>query len=165
MANKKYRDFPIQVSSLNPENHEYRVRVSGQLPGGLPSYDEEEILTYRPESLIDNQNGREVNLLDALAKRRISEEQIYKLGSRLSDLLLPGVIRGRLEDSLRTVREREKGLRLRLIIEAPELAVMPWEYLYLNPAPGNQDSEVYFLGLRDDVSIVRHAAIDLRAVL
>jgi hypothetical protein len=159
MPPKEYRDFPIQVSRIAPKNRCYRVRVIGPVVGGQPGFDELETRVYNPAHFVDTSSGRQVDLLMAVVTRRATEEQLFRLGTLLSDLILPGSVRARLQDSLRVVCSLEQGLRLRLLIEAPELALLPWEYLYLKPnqAP---DSELYFLALQPFISIVRHEAID-----
>jgi hypothetical protein len=57
--------------------------------------------------------------------------------------------------SLVQAQEKAKGLRLRLRFDAPELARLPWEYLY--------DPEIRrdFLGLSKETPIVRHLQVEL----
>jgi len=58
------------------------------------------------------------------------EQVVQRFGQSLFDALLAGEIRSRYDVSLDAARRDGKGLRLRLHVEAPELAVVPWEYLY-----------------------------------
>jgi len=52
------------------------------------------------------------------------------LGSELFDTLFPNEIRSCFRSSLSVARQEKKGLRILLRIEAPELAGLPWEFLY-----------------------------------
>ncbi len=45
-------------------------------------------------------------------------------------LLVSGEIRSRFDVSRREARQQDKGLRLKLRFQAPELAALPWEFLY-----------------------------------
>lgn len=154
---KTYRDFPLRVSPIENGGGQYRVRVAGPVPGGQPAFDEEESAVFDPARFLDPAGSRD--LLDLLRKRRIEERQLMALGGLLAEMLLPGTVRRRLEDSLAVVRSRGQSLRLRLIIDAPELASLPWEYLYLKP-PAAPDSPKYFLALQPELSIVRHESLD-----
>ena len=58
------------------------------------------------------------------------ERLLRKLGADLFDLLFSGEIRSCYRSSLQMARQAHKGLRIRLRIEAPSLAAIPWEYLY-----------------------------------
>ena len=158
-----YRNFIVQVSRISDEEQQYHVRVNGLVPGGIPGYDEQETCTYDPTLFVDQSDGQSVNLLDAIATEQITQTQIRLLGTALSDLILPGSIRERLRESLHIVRERGQCLRIRLIIEAPQLRSLPWEFLYLPPS-GHVDApdERGFLALQPDVSIVRHETLRLR---
>ena len=51
-------------------------------------------------------------------------------------MLMSGDVRNRYDLSRRHADEQRKGLRLKLRIEAPELAAVPWEFLYDERPPG-----------------------------
>ncbi len=53
-----------------------------------------------------------------------------QFGRQLFAAVFAGAVRGRYESSLDAARRQGKGLRLRLRLESPELAGVPWEYLY-----------------------------------
>ena len=58
------------------------------------------------------------------------EQAVRNFGSRLFEALFTGEV-GRLYAACQQKAEtHEQGVRLRLRIQAPELAVLPWEYLY-----------------------------------
>lgn len=64
-------------------------------------------------------------------QKRIERDQtIKRFGASLFDALVVGDIRSRYDISLHEALQHGKGLRLRLHIEPPELAMVPWEYLY-----------------------------------
>ncbi|MBN1921281.1 MAG: tetratricopeptide repeat protein [Anaerolineae bacterium] len=158
-----YRNFIVQVSRISNGRQQYHVRVNGLVPGGTPGFDEHETCTYDPGLFVVESDGQSVNLLDAVSQRQMTKAQVRQLGMTLSDLILPGSIRERLHESLRIVRERGQRLRLRLIIEAPQLRSLPWEYLYLPTSEYVDGPDDWgFLALHPDISIVRHEAIGLR---
>ena len=131
MEMNRYRNFILRVGRISPKTRRYRVEVYGLVPGRQPGSNEFERQAYNRGIFVVASDGETVDLLERLARRRISTSQLHQLGTILSDLLLPGSIRDRFRDSLDTVRERKQRLRLRLMIEAPELIPLPWEYLYL----------------------------------
>jgi len=68
---------------------------------------------------------------DRLAEREIDQAGLTDLGSRLYRWLFAGDIELLFERSAgRFLGEAERGLRVRLRIEAPELIALPWEFLY-----------------------------------
>jgi hypothetical protein len=78
-------------------------------------------------------------VFDQLAKVRMQgmtlsshdEAQLVKeIGRILFDLIFIGAIRDIYRSSLTLARNEAKGLRIRLRIEAPELAALPWELLH-----------------------------------
>src|SRR5262245_26947753 len=63
-----------------------------------------------------------------LALTTLSDAQEF--GRALCDALLDGDIRSSYDISQRDAAQQGKGLRLKLRIQAPELAALPWEFLY-----------------------------------
>lgn len=55
---------------------------------------------------------------------------VQDAGRFLYNLIFIGAVRDTYRSSLALARREEKGLRIRLRIEAPELAVLPWELLH-----------------------------------
>jgi len=156
-----YRSFVIRVGNIEPENATYALRVESGTPGGQPGFNEQETCRFDPADFVIDSGGIPVNLIEQLKSRDITHPQLFKLGAILSDMILPGTIRRRLLESLKIVRARKQGLRIRLNIEARELIPLPWEYLYLEGVGTPGQSELNFLALQPDISIVRHEAIDL----
>ena len=157
METRKYRNFTLRVSPVVQQPNHYVVQIYGLIPGGQPPSDEQELVSYDPAAFFTGG----LNLLDAVQFGQMTARQMYSLGTALGDLLLAGSIRKRWWESLNVARERRFGLRLRLLFETPELIALPWEFLYLQPPNENYDSEVYFLALQPDISIVRHEMLDI----
>ena len=160
MPARTYRNFFIQVSGIDPQTNEYDVRVGVGSPGGQPGFDEKETVTFDRNVFVVESGGDTVNLLDRLKLRDISPPELYQLGAILSDLILPRSIRDRLLKGLKIGRERGQCLRIRLIVEDNELRLLPWEYVYLEGVGAPGQTDVNFLALQSDISIVRHEAID-----
>jgi hypothetical protein len=115
-----------------------------------------------------------------LERKRIHLKDLIALGEALADMLLPPAVRQMLLRSLSAVGP-EQGLRLRLVLDDPQAANLPWEYLHLYrtggdpPAPvgaapwpawRSQDGQVQagrdgFLVLDPRISLVRHEAIPM----
>lgn len=98
------------------------------------------------------------NFLLRLGQRRSSTRRVdspeieasKQFGSKLYDALFDGELRGCLRSSLNEASRQGKGLRLRLrFSEAPELADIPWEFLY--DAGVNR-----FLALSQQTPLVRY---------
>ena len=67
----------------------------------------------------------------ALVAVEVSElKTAQEVGRALFDALFTSEVRSCYRSSLAAAREQGKHLRLRLRVEAPELAVLPWEFLY-----------------------------------
>jgi CHAT domain len=84
--------------------------------------------------------------------RRINtseNEAVRRFGEELWTSLFAGDVLGRLETSRNLARQREMGLRLKLRVSAPELAALPWEYLF---DPGRAD----YLTLSSSTPLVRY---------
>ena len=78
--------------------------------------------------LLDNEH-----LGSATTRRRsasLSEGVVEDFGDGPVDLLLAGDIRTCFELSRREAQVQGKGLRIKMRVDDPELAVLPWEYLY-----------------------------------
>ncbi len=58
------------------------------------------------------------------------EDPIRQFGQELFNALFTGEIRSLYDVSRSRAETQQKGLRLKLHIQAPELAVLPWEFLY-----------------------------------
>jgi CHAT domain-containing protein len=68
--------------------------------------------------------------LALLEVRQTSTEQLRRIGSTLFAALFPNKIHGLLRATQAGAAARDLGVRMRLIIDLPELAALPWELLY-----------------------------------
>jgi hypothetical protein len=79
--------------------------------------------------------------------KRSGLQQTRELGQRLFQALLTGEILACYRTSLHQAKEEGKGLRLRLRIQAPDLAVLPWEFLVdVGPDPVTLSTQTPIVG-------------------
>lgn len=85
-------------------------------------------------------------------RRRVAtreEEIVQDFGRQLTDALLAGKVRTLFDLSRREAYEKDVGLRLKLRVQAPDLSVIPWEFLY-------DEQEDEYLALARSTPIVRY---------
>ena len=58
------------------------------------------------------------------------EHAVQAFGQALFDVLLYGEVRSRYDVSLREAAAQGKGLRIKLRVQSPKLAALPWEFIY-----------------------------------
>jgi len=58
------------------------------------------------------------------------EQAVQAFGRALFEMLLCGEVRSRYDVSLREVAAQGKGLRIKLRVQSPALAALPWEFIY-----------------------------------
>jgi len=68
--------------------------------------------------------------LQLIHLRNTNTELLKTLGNQLYKALFPQKIDGRFQATIAAAQERGDKVRLRLIFEFPELAALPWEFLY-----------------------------------
>ena len=121
----EYRDFDIQIE---PAGDKYRVRVLNS-PGGQASGE-----FALPFSELELENFLLRMGQSRRRSRRLESPQTQAaktVGGQLFNALFAGEVRSALSSSLNEVRRQDAGLRIRLrFSDAPELADLPWEYLY-----------------------------------
>jgi hypothetical protein len=96
-------------------------------------------------------------LRSSRGRRRIpsaQERPVQEFGNALFRAVLTGSLFSRYQQSLHQAREQGKGLRLKLRVQAPELAALPWEFMY--------DRERGYLALSRLTPIVRYLDIGQR---
>jgi formylglycine-generating enzyme required for sulfatase activity len=72
-------------------------------------------------------------LLSGGSRRRVltpEEQTVQDFGKDLFDALVAGEVRSRFDVSRREAHQQGKGLRLKLRFLSPEMAALPWEFLY-----------------------------------
>jgi len=149
MAEKIYLDFDLQIEQATQG---YRVEVNG--PGGqatgnfsLPFSD----LELENFLLKIGQTRRTMRRVDA------PEVTAAKaLGKQLFDAIFADDLRACLRSSLDEASRQDAGLRIRLrLTDAPELADLPWEYLY-------HSALNRFLALSTETPLVRYLELPER---
>ncbi len=142
----RLRDFDIEISPATADGR-YPVAVlnspSGQARAAMA-------FPWQPAEL----EARLARLEDAVLGGSTAEGDAQAFGSQLFDALLAGEVRTVYDRSRQAVDGSGEGLRLRLRINAPELATAPWEFLY-DPRAGE------FLALSRLTPIVRYLELPL----
>ena len=124
-----YLDFELDIDAGS--GREYPVRVINS-----PAGQARETMQFPFGELeLDNRlKDLQIALLRSGGGRRLalSREQrsVQDFGRALFDALLPGEVRVRYDVSLRDAALQGCGLRLKLRVNAPEIAALPWEFLY-----------------------------------
>ncbi|MCD4670507.1 MAG: CHAT domain-containing protein [Actinomycetia bacterium] len=151
MANMTYVDFDLLIEQTAEG---YIIRVlnspSGQAKAQftLPFSDSE-----LENFFLRIGHSRSVEHRDAYVQDQLEIETVKEFGSRLFEVIFKEDVGKRLDSSLHETSRQGKGLRIRLrLLDAPQLADVPWEYLY-NPALNR------FLALSVETPIVRYLAL------
>jgi len=124
-----YLDFEIEIGPGSGLDYPIAVLRS-------PAGETRETMRFPFGELeLDNRlKDLQIALLRSGGGRRLalSQEQqsVQDFGRALFDALLTGEARGRYDVSLRDAALQGRGLRLKLRINAPEMAALPWEFLY-----------------------------------
>jgi outer membrane protein assembly factor BamB len=143
-----YLDFELEIGPV--EDGEYPVAVlhspAGECRAKMRFPFDGPTLTNRLQAL-------EIALLKSSgARRRVAtrEEQIVEeFGKALTDALLGGQVRTLFDLSRREAYQQDLGLRLKLRVQAPDLSVIPWEFLY-------DDREGEYLALARGTPVIRY---------
>ncbi|WP_263869048.1 CHAT domain-containing protein [Streptomyces sichuanensis] len=121
-------DLELEISGTGPGD--YEVRVVHAAAGGEPTaglqLDVDELLARRPEL-------EATVLASSVSARRVvplSEEPVQQVGEQLFRALFTGPVYGTYRASLGAAQERQERLRIVLRLDAPELALLPWEMLF-----------------------------------
>jgi CHAT domain-containing protein len=128
----QYIDFDLDIGPGDGREYPLRVRSqAGETPGKLNLPVDVAKFARSFESLRDAQ-------------------EVQDLGKQLFELLIDEEVRSRYDVS--RYQAREQGLRLLLRIADPELAQLPWEFLY-------DEREQDFVCFADNTSIVRYLEV------
>ncbi|MGB6300041.1 MAG: AAA-like domain-containing protein [Rivularia sp. (in: cyanobacteria)] len=130
-----YQDFQILVDNNN------NIRASseqGEVSGEL-----------RWER---NQIKLSLQLIDSA---QTNSELFKALGSQLYQALFPDKINARFHATIAAAQQNKESVRLRLIFESPELASLPWEFLY------DEDTNT-FLGNNTETVVSRYIDVPLQ---
>ena len=73
----------------------------------------------------------EINLaLKLIESQQTNTELLKTLGTKLYQALFPNQINARFHATIASAKATQQSVRLRLIFESPQLASLPWEFLY-----------------------------------
>jgi len=144
----EYLDFELEIGP--GKGREYPVAVirspAGEVRGVMRFPYDELALQNRLKDL-------QIALLRSGGPRRKvlspEEQAVQNFGRDLFEALFSGEIRSRYDVSLQEAKRQGKGLRLKLRIQPPELAALPWEFLY-------DPRQAEYLGLSRYTPIVRY---------
>jgi len=134
-----YENFEIRVGTRDIDG--YRITVS-QTPAG----DANAVCHLDPEETLLQ------HLLSSVTSPQANETTLLQLGNLLFDALFTGNIATLYRSCLSLVRSQGKQLRIRLTIEPPALAVLPWEFLH-------DALEDVFLAISTETALVRYVPI------
>jgi formylglycine-generating enzyme required for sulfatase activity len=124
-----YLDFDLEIGSS--QGREYPVAVLHS-----PAGEARETLRFPFDDLqLESRlKDLQIALLRSGGKRRQipspDEQAVQAFGGALFNALFAGEVRSRYDVSQERAAQSGKGLRVKLRIAAPELAALPWEFLY-----------------------------------
>ncbi|MCS7178850.1 MAG: CHAT domain-containing protein [Anaerolineae bacterium] len=143
----KYLDFDLEIGP--GQGREYPITVR------CPAGEARETLRFPYDELAlqSRLKDLQIALLRSGGPRRKmlspEEQSVQDFGQGLFNALFCGEVRSRYDVSLREATRQGKGLRLKLRINAPELTVLPWEFLY-DPRSGE------YLCLSRNTPVIRY---------
>lgn len=142
-----YHDFEVEIGA--GQGREYPLAVINS-PAGQAR--ETMLFPYDELNLDSRLRDLEIALLRSGGSRRQiltpEEAAVQGFGKDLFDALLSGEARSLYDMSVQQAREDGKGLRLKLRILPPELARLPWEYIY-------DDRHAEYVTLSRETPVVR----------
>ena len=142
-----YHDFELEIGIGH--GRQYPVAVINS-PAGQAR--ETMVFPYDEVNLDSRLKDLKVALLRSGGSRRQiltpEEAAVQGFGKDIFDALLSGEARSLYDMSVQQAREDGKGLRLKLRILPPELARLPWEYLY-------DDRHAEYVSLSRETPVVR----------
>ncbi len=124
-----YLDFEIEIGLGSGRKFPVAVVRS-------PAGEAREIMYFPFDDIIleNRLKDLQIALLRSGGKRRRiltpEEQTIQNFGQALFDALFTGEVRSRYAVSQSKAEQEAKGLRLKLRIQSPQLASLPWEFLY-----------------------------------
>lgn len=138
----KYQNFDLSVDPKNGDGYPLRAESQecGEARGNL---------SLKPENI--NELNED---LDRLAQRRTDRDFLIHFGTKLYKLLFQEKIESLFEQSYGVAQDNaDTAIRLRLRIASPEIAALPWEFLY---SPINDS----FLGTSKHSALIRYLEIN-----
>jgi hypothetical protein len=139
----EYRELRIRISRSNGGYRTYAEGPSGNASGQF-------VPPYSPGELDDLLREISDQVVRARSRKMETPDtaSVRHFGAVLFDALIDNEIRDLYYRSLQAAEDQRKGLRITLSLkDAPELMLVPWEYLYDEPS---------FLATSDFTPIVRY---------
>ncbi len=122
----QYLDFDLEIGPGSGQTYPVMVMRSpaGEAHGTLH-------FPYDEAALKERLDQVQMALDGSSQERRQASQAVQEFGQRLFEALFTGDIRSCYDVSLREAsREDDRGLRVKLRIQSPDLAALPWEFLY-----------------------------------
>lgn len=145
---RTYEDFVLDISPSDEYGYTLRVVRSAAGECTVPY-----TFPYDTSALQVRLKDLQIALLRSGGSRRKvllpEESTVRDFGAALYDSIFTGEVRSIFEASQRTAADAGHGLRLRLRIQSPSLAALPWEYLF-DKRLGD------YVALATDTPLVRH---------
>ena len=146
----EYLNFDLEISPGSGNVYPTAVRLpAGAVSGAMRfPFDRQTLELYLSKL--------EAALLRSRAVRRqvmLPQETVIRdFGAALFDALIVGDLRALYDQQRAKARQQGMGVRIRLLVEAPDLATLPWEYL-------RDPREADFLCLSPHTPLVRYVRI------
>lgn len=124
-----YLDFELKID--HGIGREYPISVIDS-----PAGEARETMHFPYDELVleNRLKSLQIALLHSGGKRRLvkstEEQTVQDFGRDLFAALICGEVRSRYDVSLSKAAQQDKGLRLKLRIRPPELATLPWEFIF-----------------------------------
>jgi hypothetical protein len=127
----EYLDFVLSIGSNTGTGQDYPISVSSPLGPTSATM----TFPFDPATLQGHLKDLEIAVYQSASRLRggptLEEMTVPKLGASLFNALFSKNEVGALFQTNRTNAElNNKGLRIKLLVAAPEMAAVPWEYMY-----------------------------------
>jgi hypothetical protein len=124
----EYVDFDLEISSGAWPSYSVVARWERRVAKATMEFPDTPLAFENKRLKVENV------VLNAMGQRRRvntpDQQVVQEFGRTLFDALLTGSVRSSYEVCLQAARQQGKGVRLRLCLQPPELAALPWEFLY-----------------------------------
>ncbi|MEZ4456381.1 MAG: CHAT domain-containing protein [Gemmatimonadales bacterium] len=157
MQRREYIDFEVCIGT--GAEGAYPVRISSTLKAAGTFRLDRTTLGSQLSSI--EKTVRRSGAQRTLSEPELADSSIEEFGRRLFDTLFEGALLEAFKESRRQAALEQKGLRIRLRIEAADLSVLPWEFLHDSSQGGD------WVALSAGTPVVRYLEVDVlpKAVL
>ncbi|BAZ22894.1 hypothetical protein NIES4073_37820 [Kalymmatonema gypsitolerans NIES-4073] len=137
-------DLVRAAQKENPRNSKLNPIAQKFLNAGIPSmkYQDFQILVDNNNKIRTSSEQGEVSgefrlemneielALELIELNKTNDKLLKRLGNQLYQALFPNQINARFHATMAGAQANEESVRLRLIFQSPQLAALPWEFLY-----------------------------------